>query len=246
MKIALILVGFMRNWEFNFPYIKKEIIEKYNPDVFISSYTYSKFYCHSDPEEINVEKVIRTYNPKNFLFRNKETLPDFKFKQNGKECIGREYSYRQLWGWYTNYLSLSLFNPYEYDIVIKLRTDIALRNFNIDYSSSLVIPDWRIHPGSCEPEDAFVDYFAYGNSNCMEKYFNLYEKMQEMHDEDIADISLGETLLKDYVEHYIGLDKVSLDQKTDWNLRGEIWETDKVKQFMIHAPHFVCNHNSNH
>jgi hypothetical protein len=246
MKVALVLTGYMRNWDFNFPYIKKEIIDSYNPDIFISSYTYSKFYWHSNPEKVNINKVIDTLKPKNFLFRDKETCPEFKFKKNGRECIGREYSYQQLYGWYTNFLSLSLFNPDDYDVIIKLRTDIALKNFNIIKNSSLIIPAWRIHPGSCEPDVALIDYFAYGNAECMKKYFELYSKMQEMNNNDIADISLGEILLKDYVSHYIGLDKLIFDYKTDWNLRGEIWETDKVEEFKKVAPHFVCNHNSNH
>jgi hypothetical protein len=246
MKVALILTGYMRNWDFNFQYIKKEILDKYNPDVYISSYTYSKTYWHSDPEEIDITKVIDVLKPKNFLFRDRETCPKFKFKDQGRECIGREYSYRQLYGWYTNFLSLSLFNPQEYDIIIKLRTDIALKNFTIISNAKIVIPAWKIHPGPCEPNVSLIDYFAYGNSKCMKKYFKLYCKMQEMHNNDTGDISLGETLLKDYMSQYIGIDKLVFDYKTDWNLRGEIWETDKVKKLQKIAPHLVYIHNSNH
>jgi hypothetical protein len=246
MKVALVLTGYMRNWDFNFSYIKKEIIDPYNPDIFISSYTYSKFYWHSNSEPVNIKKVIGTYKPKNYIFREQETCPEFKFKENGRERIGREYSIQQLQGWYTNYLSLELFDLKNYDIIIKLRTDIALKDFEIDSSLKLVIPGWKIHPGSCDPNDALVDYFAYGDSEYMKKYFELYSKMQEMYDNNLADISLGETLLKDYVDNYIGLENVHFDLKTDWNLRGEIWETDKVEEFKKIAPHFVCTYNSNH
>lgn len=241
MKVALVLTGYMRNWQFNFPYINKEIIERYNPDVFITSYTYSKLYWHSEAEKVDIQKVIDTYKPKNFLFRDKETCPKFNFKENGREKIGREYSIQQLYGWYTNYLALSLFNPEDYGIIIKLRTDIALNNFNIIDNLNLVVPAWKIHPGSCEPKESLIDYFAYGNANCMKKYFELYIKMQEMYDKDIADISLGETLLKDYVDHYIGTDNLSFDSETDWNLRGEIWETDKQKEFLKYNPSLVYN-----
>ena len=41
MKTALVLTGYMRNWEEHFPNIKTNIIDKYSTDVFISSYTYS-------------------------------------------------------------------------------------------------------------------------------------------------------------------------------------------------------------
>jgi hypothetical protein len=246
MKVALVLTGYMRNWDFNFPYIKKEIIDSYNPDIFISSYTYSKFYWHSDPESVDIKKIIETYKPKNYIFREQETCPKFNFKENGRERIGREYSIQQLQGWHTNYLSLELFDPKNYDIIIKLRTDIALKDFEIDSSLKLVIPGWKIHPGPCDPNDALVDYFAYGNSEYMKKYFELYSKIQEMYDDDLADISLGETLLKDYVDNYIGLENVHFDLKTDWNLRGGIWETQKVLNFLEFAPESVCVYNSNH
>jgi len=234
MKIALVLTGYMRNWKYNFPYIKKEIINPYLPDIFITSYTYSKFYWSSEREYVNTKEVIDTYKPKNFLFREEETCPEFNFKENKLEKIGRDYSIRQLYGWYTNYLSLKLFDPSVYDIIIKLRTDIALRNFHINFNSNLTIPAWKIHPGHCSPEESLIDYFAYGNSDCMKKYFELYTKMQEMYDKNTADISLGETLLKNYVDQYIGIENVNMDIETDWNLRGEIWETDKVK-FMLNC-----------
>ena len=41
MKIALVLTGYMRNWEEHFHNIKTNIIDKYSTDVFISSSTYS-------------------------------------------------------------------------------------------------------------------------------------------------------------------------------------------------------------
>ena len=36
LKVALILTGFMRNWDFNYPFIKKEILDTYDPDVYIN------------------------------------------------------------------------------------------------------------------------------------------------------------------------------------------------------------------
>jgi hypothetical protein len=246
MKVALVLTGYLRNWDFNYPYIKKEILDKYNPDVYITSYTYSRHYWHSDPEFVDVSKSIEIYKPKNYIFREVETCPSFNFKENGRERIGREYSIQQLQGWHTNYLALTLFNPDDYDIIIKLRTDIALKNFNINSDFELVVPGWKVHPGPCQPSEALVDYFAYGNSECMKKYFELHSKMQEMYDKDIADISLGETLLKDYVDHFIGIERIRFDLETDWNLRGEIWETDKVQLYRENAPEWVCCYNSNH
>ena len=72
LKVALILTGFMRNWDFNYPFIKKEILDTYDPDVYISSYTYSQLYTHPEYKSadvpIDIEKVVDTYKPTNYLF----------------------------------------------------------------------------------------------------------------------------------------------------------------------------------
>jgi hypothetical protein len=240
MKVALVLTGYMRNWEVHFPYIKENIIDKYDPDIFITSYSYSQEHWRSDFIKVDTKKVIETYHPKNFIFRDKETCPEFTFKENGRERNEREWSIRQLKGWYTNYLSLSLFDPNEYDVIIKSRTDLGVKNFEIDLTKELVIPAWKVHPGPCEPNESYIDYFAYGNSECMKKYFELYTKMEEMHIKDLADISLGETLIYDYIEHYIGHNKVTLDYEMNWLLReATMWATEQQSLYAEIAPEFA-------
>ena len=71
MKIALVLTGYMRNWETHYPNIKQNIIDKYSTDVFISSYTYSELYKGSGIVNVNIEKLIELYNTKNYIFRDK-------------------------------------------------------------------------------------------------------------------------------------------------------------------------------
>lgn len=237
MKVALVLTGYMRNWEVHFPHIKENIIDKYNPDIFITSYSYSQEHWRSEFVNVNTEKVIEAYKPKNYIFRDKETCPSFNFKDNKRERNEREWSIRQLKGWYTNYLALTLFEPNDYDIVIKSRTDLGVKNFVIDSSKELVIPAWKVHPGPCEPNESYIDYFAYGNSECMKKYFELYSKMQKLYDQDLTDISIGELLIYDYIEHYIGHDKVTLDYEMDWLLReAKMWATEQQKMYAELAP----------
>lgn len=221
MKVSLVLTGFMRNWEYNYPMVKEQILDQYNPDVYITSYTYSKNYWINNPEEVDVQKVIDTYNPKNYIFRESETCPEINFIDNGSESIGRNYSILQTYGWYTQKLVLNLFNFDDYDIIIKLRTDIGLSNFKIIQSKPLVIPEWKYHPGPCKASQAYVDYFAYGNPKMMKGYFSLYDKLEEMNRMGI-DVSLGETLLKNYIDTYV-TDEVYKDTEVDWILRGDRW-----------------------
>lgn len=236
MKVALLLTGYMRNWEFHYPNIYQNIIKKYNADVYISSYTYSELYQGSEIIDIDVSKVIKTYKPKSYLFREKETLPEFQFKKDGLEINGRECSYRILKQWYCVYLGLRLFDPMNYDVIIRCRNDFSTKNFNIKQDKDLVIPAWKVHPGPCEPEDSYTDYFAYGNCYWMKKYMKLYERIKEMHDNDLGDVSLGETLIKSYIDRYIGSEHITLDYDMDWMLRNEMWASEYRKLYEIGDP----------
>ena len=236
MKVALFLTGYMRNWEDHFPNIQKNIIKRYNTDVYISSYNYSELYMGSGIMQIDTKKVIDTYKPKTYIFRDTETLPSFNFKENGLEINGREWSYRILRQWYTNYLGLRLFNPTNYDIVIKCRADFSIKNFHLQTNKDLVLPMWKVHPGPCNPEDSYVDYFAYGNGYWMKKYLKLYERTKEMHDNDWGDVSLGETLIKSYIDNYIGSEHITLDYDMDWKMRDEPWMSEIQSLYKKYEP----------
>ena len=94
------MTGYMRNWEKHLPNIKSNIIDKYSADVYITSYNYSELYMGSGVVDVDTDSLIREYQPKNYLFRDKETLPEFEFKSDGLEMNGREWSYRILKQWY--------------------------------------------------------------------------------------------------------------------------------------------------
>lgn len=236
MKVALLLTGYMRNWEFHFPNINQNIIKKYSTDVYISSYSYSELYKGDEIINVEVDKILEVYKPKSYIFRDKETLPNFIFKENGLEISGREWSYRILKQWYCAYLGLRIFNPMDYDIVIKCRNDFSVKNFNIKANKDLVIPAWKVHPGPCEPENSYIDHFAYGNGYWMKKYLKLYERIKEMHDNDWGDVSLGETLIKSYIDRYIGSEHITLDYDIDWMIRNEIWASEYRKLYEIGDP----------
>lgn len=241
MKTALLITGYMRNWEKHFPIIKSNLINKYNADVYISSYNYSELYKGSGIIRIDTEKVINNYKPKNYIFRDKETLPEFQFKEKGLEINGREWSYRILKQWYCIYLGLRLFDPMDYDVVIKCRSDFSTKNFNIQPDKDLVIPAWKVHPGPCEPEDSYIDYFAYGNGYWMKKYFKLYERIKEMHDNDWGDVSLGETLIKSYIDRYIGKEHITFDYDMDWMMRDERWMSEIKDLYQKYEPSKVVS-----
>ena len=242
MKVALILTGYMRNWEEHYPNIKKNIIDKYKPNIFICSYDHSQHSIGKEIVPIDTQKVIDTYKPKKYIFRSQEDTKYFDLIDGKNEKIGREWSERTIRSWYNIYRSLKLFRPSAYDVILRIRCDLSVENFEIDSSKNLVIPAHKVHPGPCEPEDSFIEHFAYGKPEYMKKYLSMYEKLESLHHEN-CDISVGEVILKDYIEKYIGLENVSLDYNVDWKTRDELWASevqkiclDNVPEFAIQAP----------
>lgn len=240
MKVALVLTGYMRQWKSTYTKYKKFIIDEYNPDIFISSYTYSQNTLNDKLVEINTKEVIDYYKPINYLFRESETCPDeFIYKENKYGKLGKNWIERQRRGWYTNKLSLSLFDIKNYNIIIKARPENPVKNLTLT-DKNLVIPAWKVHPGPCGPENSLFDRFAYGNSECMKKYLSLYDFMQEMYNNNI-DISLGETLMFDYVKNYIGIDNLYFDYDIDWfnPLVEPNWSSDQKRLYEELAPELV-------
>lgn len=239
MKVAFVLTGYMRDWKRHLSKNISNIIEKYNADVYISSSTYSQEHWRTGFISIDVNDVIKEYNPKAYLFRDTETCPPMIFKEGGRESFGREWSERQLRGWYANYLALDLFDFDDYDIIIKSRPDLSVTNFKINPKVKLCIPAWKVHPGPCEPHESYADFFAYGNPTNMKKYFSLYSMMKNMNHKDIADISVGETLIYDYIGKYIGHQKVILDYKIDWTRIGDQSAAEQRNFFKKNRPEWA-------
>ena len=235
MKTALVLTGYMRNWEEHFPNIKTNIIDKYSTDVFISSSTYSELHIGSGFVNVDVDKVIEKYKPKKYLFRETETTPKLKLKSGIRmlQYPDENWVKRIAQQWYGVYLGSKLLDLDEYDVIIKCRSDLSVRNFELKPDKDFVLPLWKYHPGNCKIGDSYMDFFAYGKPFYMKKYFEMYCKLQEMHDNNWADISLSETLIKYYIDRYIGSDVITFDKDMDTKIRNEKWGIDNGKQFPV-------------
>lgn len=238
MKVALILTGYMRNWEDHYPNIKKNIIDKYKPCVFISSYDHSQHSVGKEIVSIDVEKVINAYKPKKYIFRSQEDIKYFDLLEEKNQKIGKEWSERTIRSWYTTYQGAKLFRASAYDVVIKMRCDLSVENFEIDPLKNLVIPAHKVHPGPCEPEKSFIEHFAYGKPDYMKLYLRMYKKLESLHHQNY-DISIGEAILKTYIEKYIGLEHVSLDYNVDWKTRDELWASEVQEIYTNNMPEWV-------
>jgi len=176
MRVALLLSGKFRNSFKEHISIKKNLIDKYDVDVFIS-YGYSSNNIDCVPNDL-----IELYNPVSFEFF--EYPPDIYTNINSvskyeKAIESNTTSIYMMWYGIDKVNKLkSLYeieNGFKYDIVIKSRFDIEFKNEillkNID--DSIFIPIGSDHRGG------YNDLFAYGSSNIMNYYCSTYPHLTE-------------------------------------------------------------------
>ena len=233
----------MREWKKSYPYIKKNIIEKYNPDVYISSYDHNLDHIRqyeedgmeyiddreNDTEVIDVKEVLEYYHPKKYIFRKNCYTLDFKFNSIINERLDKEWSKRNIQGWYTTYLSLDLVNLKDYDYIIRIIPDISIKNFNLKFDKKIVLPNLCIDPGPCSIQEGLHPHIAYGTSNFMKKYLEIYTKLQDMHSKGLTDISVREMTIKDYIRNYIGTENIFIDEEIEWKYHDTDWSTEMKK-----------------
>ena len=139
MKVALLISGHLRCWKQNFPYIEKTFLDKYNPDVFISTWDNEGWWQWNVPKgfyagspEINEQEVANAFKPK-FMRTEKYDPYDPIFAE-------RSTRYKNCMGWPKNVISMfykwvdvtNLMRLYqgihgvEYDMVIRYRSDLQI------------------------------------------------------------------------------------------------------------------------
>jgi len=239
MKVALILTGHMRDWQWAYDNTKSEIIDKYNADVYISSFDHNLDVIRqngniiddgeNDIEKIDTENIKTHYNPIRYIFRTNNYELNFQFNSIEKGRIPKQWSKRNIQGWETVFLSLNIINLDDYDIIIRCRPDILIKDLELDPSKKLVFPHLCIDPGPCTIEEGLFSHFAYGNSEYMKKYLEVYTKLQDMHLKNMTDISVREMTLRDYVENYIGLENISIDRNIKWKYDDQVWSSELEK-----------------
>lgn len=143
MKVALCLTGHMRCWEQVYPNTYNTIIEKYNPDIFISTWSSLGYWVSpdQDPENkginaysptLNRERVTATYQPKAMSI---ETQIDFS--EQAKKYLPFCNEIRPaniLSQFYKMYHGISLMENYavlhdiRYDLVFRMRPDLIFHH----------------------------------------------------------------------------------------------------------------------
>jgi hypothetical protein len=211
MKIALVLSGQLRSFQQGFNFIKKNLLDHYDIDVYF--HTWSKNWD---------DNVIKLYNPKSFLVEDDSIFNEFKqykIMSNNHPAKNTIMMYRSI-----KYADMLRKNSYiNYDWILRTRFDFALNkkiNFEDLEKHKMYFCDTRKN----DDRTTVHDQFAIMNANHMNTYSNVYENIDSYHDDGC--VINGEDLLiwhlnknnllgKDKIE-YIDINPPFLHGKYNW------------------------------
>lgn len=171
MKVALCLSGLPRFWKKAYDnYIKPNLIDVLNPDVFIHSW-----YDPNNIEDMSLASICHVYQPKNYLIQPDKqiVMPKTEFEYNTTP----RYPAYNIFSFYRSlFLADKLRSWYEndkgfvYDWVIRMRFDYAL-NINMKFIENC--DPWKLYVPNCRQNlehTIAVDQFAFSNTVNMTRY----------------------------------------------------------------------------
>lgn len=206
MKVALLIAGYLRNYEINIDFIKKEIIDKFgvdNVDIFLhitrNENTDDKYFNLIN-EEKDINKITAVLKPISTLIEN-----NHQFHKN--ETANRTINQ---WNKLFKLNKLKQVNEnvskYKYDLVIRYRPDLLITDTNvfdikIEKNTIYIPSDSKIDKVKLKNKtDKYLcDAFAFGSSMAMDKYFNIHKELSILI-ETYGPIS--ETLLHNFLTSY--------------------------------------------
>jgi len=200
--IALCISGQPRSYAKGFEYIKRNLLDYYNVDIFYHTWYNVK---------TKFNEIENLYQPKSFLidkplpntYENKYTrIPSVKFP-----------AYFTVSAFYSIFQANKLKKEYEqknnfiYDWVVRIRFDFAL-NVKIDFdlldNNKLYLPNCRMSPD----KDFGNDQFAVGSSETLDKYSSTFLYLDKFYFENKSTM-IGEDMLRDNLKlHNLTGDKI--------------------------------------
>lgn len=172
MKVAVCLSGQPRSFEKGYEYLKKNVLDHYDADIFYHTWKY---------DEQLTSQIESLYKPTDCLYE--EPLSEQYFKETYPTPNPQYPPYNTTQMFYSIFMAnhvktkYSLTNNVKYDIVIKSRFDFAI-NKTFDFSD---VEEYKVYVPNCRQDESHTicnDQFAYGKP----KAINLYSLTFQMID----------------------------------------------------------------
>jgi len=179
MKLALIISGYLRGFQENIEYVKKNIIQQNECDIYIHITTEDTDSKYSN-NKISTEFIQKELNPKLLLMSNNFNFSSYT---NVNNLINQNYKYY----WLNEEMKkIMAIENITYDIVVKLRPDLHIidrLNFtDLDINKIYIPTDSKIDIKKLKTaDDKYIcDMMAYGTPTVMNDYFNYYNHITDL------------------------------------------------------------------
>ncbi len=175
MKVALLLSGKIRDGIKNYGFLQKNLLSKYDVDIFIN-YSYDE----DDLEDYTAKQIEKKFKPKLIRY-----VPyEMEFESYSNEFVNFPFSndvrpinlLKMLYGCKNANELKSLWetlNGFKYDVVIKSRFDLKIiETFELNQTKNAIFI-----PIGWDNNDGYNDLLAYGDSESMDYYCSLYDNI---------------------------------------------------------------------
>lgn len=188
MKVAIQLHGQPRYVKESYEFGWKDIIEKYNADVYIHSWFDNKNVEVIHHHELNstivsdditqntLKTMIELYNPVAFRYESPLDFDSVMHEYTNKKLRADQAIYSQhLSAYHVNNLRKA--SKYTYDVILKSRMDIILRNFSIDKveENTIKIPYFFVE--NSPMMNPALDHWALGTPEVISKSCDLIHNL---------------------------------------------------------------------
>ena len=196
MKVALLLCGFLRTYKHNYDNLKKNILNKYDCDIFLhisrNEYYNDKYINNSVSITNKINSVINLYDPKSFIVEKES-----EFKNNNKVQNNTLRFFHKIYQVNNLRINFEYLNDFKYDLVIIMRPDIYLmddydmikNNIKLINDNFIIFSKTQLNRNICDNEKSIDDKFCIGNSNSINNFANMYLKIREYIKSDLIIIS---------------------------------------------------------
>jgi hypothetical protein len=234
MKVALVLTGLMRCWEKALPVFKQLVIDRYDADVYIHTWSEVGYYTgkgylpqengfvktvegergfHASGELIDANAIMQAYNPVAFAIED-FTKFDARFTAEAERFPnGLTRPKNTLCQAYKAYMGASLLPLNTYDIVVRARPDIVLEHD----TGTFLYDTFLTLPSRNSRNQGTGDSIQIGSQADIETYCQMYQHIDELYDE------LGYSCPHDYAALWI--------RKHGFN-----WQEMPVGAHVAHSP----------